>query len=107
MIQRLGHSTISYNCCTHACAGRKNATETIIPKIYNSGKNEVLGNVIQQSIIGSTQTDGWRKMAAAQGTPLINVNLTKPDGGAVFVKVNQICQDIAQLLHSQSSQVTT
>jgi hypothetical protein len=102
MIQRLVHSKMSYNCCAHACAGRKNVTETIIPKIYNSVKNEVLGNVIQQSIIGSMQTDGWRKKAAVQGTPLINVNLTKPDGGAVFVKVNQICQDIAQLLHSHS-----
>jgi hypothetical protein len=100
-------ATMSYNCCADACAGRKNVTEMIIPKIYNSVKNEVLGDVIQQSIIGSMQRHGWRKKAAAQATPLINVNLTKPDGGAVFGKVHQICQDIAQLLHSHSSQVTT
>lgn len=32
-------------------------------------------------------TDGWRKKAAAQGTPLINAMLLLPGGGSVFCKV--------------------
>jgi hypothetical protein len=91
---------MSHIFCTHACARREYVEETIIPKVFNSVKNEVLGDVIQQSIIGSMQTDGWRKKAAAQGTPLINVNLTNPVGGVVFFELIQICLYIAHLLHS-------
>jgi len=32
-------------------------------------------------------SDGWKRKAAAQGTPLINVLLLKPDGGFIFLKV--------------------
>lgn len=31
-------------------------------------------------------SDGWRKKAAKQGTPLVNVVLLKPDRGIIFIK---------------------
>jgi hypothetical protein len=32
-------------------------------------------------------SDGWKRKAAMQGKPLINVMVLKPDGGAIFLKV--------------------
>ena len=32
-------------------------------------------------------SDGWKRKAALQGKPLVNVMVLKPDGGAIFIKV--------------------
>jgi hypothetical protein len=37
-------------------------------------------------------TDGWRKRAAAQGTPLVNVVVLKPNGGALFLRIEDVSE---------------
>jgi hypothetical protein len=39
--------------------------------------------------MGALSAEWWRKKAAAQGTPMINVMINSPDGGSVFLKVSQ------------------
>jgi hypothetical protein len=60
-----------------------------IPTIYNTMKEELLGELEKNDIMGALSADGWRKKAAAQGTPMINVMINPPDGGSVFLKVSQ------------------
>jgi hypothetical protein len=37
--------------------------------------------------LGTILTDGWRKKALEQGTPLINFVVAYPTGGSAFYKV--------------------
>jgi hypothetical protein len=67
--------------------GRKAVMETYIPRIYNTIKDHLIGDLADKDIIGCIATDGWKKKAAEQGTPLINFMVHGVDGGSFFWKV--------------------
>jgi hypothetical protein len=44
-------------------------------------------------VLGGMATDGWKKKACAQGTPLISANVLLPNGGSYFHKVRHtVCE---------------
>jgi hypothetical protein len=59
--------------------------ETHIPAIYEKIKKELLDSIADSAV--ALATDGWKKKAAGQGVPLINVMVHPPDGGSFFYKV--------------------
>jgi roadblock/LC7 domain-containing protein len=77
---------LTYSHLPHT-AGRKTTMDTHIPKIYAELKEEIMAGVKDSDNMGAMAADGWKKKAAAQGTPLINVMLNPPAGGAIFLKV--------------------
>ena len=82
--------TTCCNCCT---AGRKEMCNKIIPNLYTEIKEEKEALIKQDNpddkdaSKGAIATDGWKKKACAQGTPLISANVLLPNGGSDFYKV--------------------
>jgi hypothetical protein len=109
----------SYNCMGIQLPGKKALSTTILDRVYEEVRDEVLSKmfgVLAQQAAGSNSSsssssstrevicvnvadlpvlrqsfavasDGWRKTAAAQGIPLININALADAGGAVFLQV--------------------
>lgn len=80
-------------CCHNCLAGRKELCTKRIPQLYEKVKAEKMALIKNANsdgkdpIIGGLATDGWKKKACAQGTPLISANVLLPDGGSYFHKV--------------------
>lgn len=70
-------------------AARYAMCNTHIPNLYSElrADKQQLINWDGDGIIGAMSSDGWKKKAAAQGTPLINLSLLLPDGGSIFWEV--------------------
>jgi hypothetical protein len=69
-------------------ADRKAAFGPWLDSLYSETLAAVKEKVEEQgSMLGCLATDGWKKKAAEQGVPLINVNLLYPNGGSAFIKV--------------------
>jgi hypothetical protein len=67
---------------------RKMLCKKHIPKLYEQVKSSCKERVdFDKEFIGAMATDGWKKGACGQGTPLINCSLLLPEGGSYFVKV--------------------
>jgi hypothetical protein len=87
---------------------RRSALGPWLDTIYEETKQEVevhITSAVEASggSIGALATDGWKRKAAEQGVPLINVNLLLPDGGSAFIKVrcSKPCTCIAlDVVHS-------
>lgn len=37
--------------------------------------------------VGALSSDGWKRKAAGQATPLVNFNLLSPNGGSMFLEI--------------------
>lgn len=66
--------------------GRKQLSNALLDEAYEQVKAEVLTPQTTKGLF-AISSDGWRKNAASQGSPLININLLSPGGGASFVRV--------------------
>jgi hypothetical protein len=88
-------------------AGRTELCRTTIPELYRNVRDkqeqelQEFSNASNDPFIGALATDGWKKKACSQGTPLISCNITKPNGGAYFRKV---C-NARHMLHSTPEHV--
>jgi hypothetical protein len=67
---------------------RKQLCDKYNNDLYAEVKKGVDGRVnAGGDLIGTLVTDGWRKKAAHQGVPLINVNLLYPEAGSDFINI--------------------
>ena len=72
-----------------AAAGCDDFCDKLIPELYEEVKKQKMEhtNFDGDSVIGALSSDGWKKKAAGQGTPLINFNFLLPNGGSFFYKI--------------------
>jgi hypothetical protein len=79
-----------HHCCN---AGRKELCTKRIPELYKEVQQEKMALLKEYStdsedpVVGGLATDGWKKKACAQGTPLISANVLLANGGSYFHKV--------------------
>jgi hypothetical protein len=66
--------------------GRTQLSTTMLDNTYKEVKQQVMSKIPAGGLI-ALSTDGWKKKAAEQGVPLINVNILLPGGGSIFHKV--------------------
>jgi hypothetical protein len=66
--------------------GRTQLSTTMLDNTYKEVKQQMMSKIPAGGHIAPS-TDGWKKKAAEQGVPLINVNILLPGGGSIFHKV--------------------
>jgi hypothetical protein len=54
--------------------------------LYENTLESVSSTIREQKFVAVTM-DGWKKMAAEQGAPLVTINFLLADGGSIFFKV--------------------
>jgi len=67
---------------------KKNLTSTILDRVHDKVKQQV-GKQLAELVTSTgfqIASDGWKKKAALQGAPLMNVMLLKPSGGSLFIR---------------------